>query len=96
MGETHNQSVLTMNDALVLFCGCLQMRTTLMSSMRARMQTITMAHTSALTRASMARDRMTHSATTTTTGEREKLDKRNQATHKETEDIFNCASRTRN
>lgn len=67
-----------MKDALVEFCGCLKMRKVLSSRMSPRMQTVTILHASIRARASMAWDRVTHSATKLATAEEEKMNERGQ------------------
>lgn len=60
-----------MKDALVAFCGCLQMRKVLISTMEARTQISTRLHGSILDTASKAWVRVTHSPTTHATVQRE-------------------------
>lgn len=67
-----------MKDALVAFCGCLQMRKMLTSRMKTRMETVTTLQASIRARASMAWLRVTQSATTHATAEKEKMNKRDQ------------------
>lgn len=74
----HSGNFLTMKDALVVFCGCLQMRKVLSSTMKPRMQTVVIAHGSIETRSSMARFRVTHRPTIQATAEEEKMNKRHQ------------------
>lgn len=59
-----------MKDALVAFCGCLQMSKVLTTTTRTRMQTITMLHASTRARASRAWVKVTHSATRHATEEK--------------------------
>lgn len=60
-----------MKDALEVFCGCLQMRKVLSSTKEARAQTTTRLHASKLARASKASVRVTHSAVTHITEEKD-------------------------
>lgn len=78
LSQKHHWNILTMKDALVLFCGCLQMRNVLSSTMKARMQTTARLHASIRDRASMAWLMVTHSATTNATAEKEKMYERGQ------------------
>lgn len=66
-------AVPTMKDALLAFCGFLKMRKALSSTIKLRMQTITIHHASIRTRAFMAWLRVTHSPTKHVTAEEEKM-----------------------
>lgn len=66
-------AVPTMKDALLSFCGFLKMRKALSSTIKPRMQTITIHHASVRTSAFMAWLRITHSPTKHVTAEEEKM-----------------------
>lgn len=67
-----------MKDALLAFCGFLKMRKVLSSTIKPRMQTITILHASTRARAAMAWLRKTHSVIKHATAKEEKINERDQ------------------
>lgn len=67
-----------MKDALLEFCGCLQMKKIIINRRQTRTQTSTKLHGSIRDRAPMARPSVTHNAITHATADKEKVNERDQ------------------